>query len=235
MKAQKEYADTYFFGFFYYALTWTLLPTTGCTKVLLISRLGSRHGHKHSYRRFYDLLRRFGPHLSTPHVPLLAITIDAMLCNDERLHRSVNEIVKIDENTKFSWHGVIAPTLDFDVKYLAEWSRISSSIRICIIGLLRQHENGIRALDTIREMYAEGSSKIPVAKIQEDYDRSIMEILDLIDILTMRADSFVPYATYTQKRVDVQINVVRSTNDKHYLFLEISNEINLLDFLPPHP
>lgn len=42
IKAQNEYADTYFFGFFHSAIIWTFLPTTACTKVLLISRRSTR-------------------------------------------------------------------------------------------------------------------------------------------------------------------------------------------------
>jgi len=228
IKAQNKHADTYFFGFFHSAVVWTFLPATACTKVLLISRISSQH------ETFYVLLNRYTPHLFTPYVPFMAIALATMLGYDERLDSYVNDIINVEKGTGFSWVGEDMPDFRFDVDALAKWSRVSASVQINIINLLRHHDNCIRALDTIQELHNKGILESANVKYKEDYDRSITEILDAIHILKMRADSFIPYATYLKNRAEAQISVVRFSPDKSHPLLEASNRSNLQDIRTPH-
>lgn len=202
IKAQTKYAETYFFGFFRSAVIWTFLPTTACTKVLLISRLSSQH------EIFYNLLDSYMPHLFTPYVPLVAIALTTVLGCDEKLDEYVNDIVNVEKGTGFSWLSTNTSDLSFNVDALAIWSRVSANVQINIINLLRHHESCMRALDTIKEAHTNGILERPNSKYKEDYDRSITEILDSIYILKTRADSFMPYAIYVKNRAEAQISVV---------------------------
>jgi hypothetical protein len=206
IKAQKNgHADTYFFGFFHSAIVWTFLPGTACTKALLISRLSSQH------EPFYALLVSYTPHLFTPYVPLMAIALTTMFSYDESLERYVSDIINVEKSTGFSWVGTDMSDLSFNVDALARWSRVSANAQINIINILRHHENCMHALDTIKLKHTGGNLESPNGEYKDNYDRSITEILDSIDILKMRADSFISYATYLKNRAEAQISVVRKT------------------------
>ncbi|KAH8669521.1 hypothetical protein BGZ60DRAFT_407646 [Tricladium varicosporioides] len=199
---KKGHADTYFFGFFHSAIVWTFLPETACTKALLISRLSSQH------ESFYALLNSYTSHLFTPYVPLLAITLTTMCSSDEILDRYANDIINVEKGTGFSWVSRDISVLSFNVDALARWSRASANAQINIINLLRHHESCICALDTIQAKHTGGNLASSNAEYKEDYDRSITEILDSIHVLKMRADSFIPYATYLKNRAEAQISVI---------------------------
>jgi hypothetical protein len=206
IKAQKNgHADTYFFGFFHSAIVWTFLPATACTKALLISRHSSQH------ESFYTLLDSYTPHLFTPYVPLMAIALTTMFSCDEGLDRYVSDITNVEKGTGFSLVSTNMSDLSFNVDALARWSRVSAKVQINIIKLLRHHMNCIRALDTIEVKHTRGNLESPNAEYKEDYDKSIIEILESIHVLKMRADSFIPYATYLKNRAEAQISVVRKT------------------------
>lgn len=216
VQAQEMYLATYYYAWSGSTTIWTFDRDTSCTSIIFLKSPSGETGVDS-----IEFIPSWLGCLSTPHVPLLAVTHHITRVHDGTLVLHARDIQDVELSTKYTRERLSERLerkifaigrktaynqdvpVSFHPNHLTELSRDSARVRIGIEHLLLHHDHYMRALETLKI-----DNTLRLDRYKDDYAKSMQDIMEWRDAMRSQSAAVVPYAKYLQKRAEAQINII---------------------------